>query len=218
MRKISRRHGRAALLAGVSMLLLTGGILAMWAASLKIPDVASLSERKIEQSTKIYDRTGTVLLDDLHESVSRTVVPTEDISRNIKNATVAIEDAEFYQHNGIKFSSIIRAVLANLLAGDLLGGQGGSTITQQVVKNSILTTDKTITRKVKEWVLSLKLERVLSKDKILELYLNETPYGGAIYGIEKAAETYFGTHARDVSLAEAAYLAAMPQAPTYFSP
>src|SRR3989344_839676 len=218
MRKISRRHGRAALLAGVSMLLLAGGILAMWAASLKIPDVASLSERKIEQSTKIYDRTGTVLLDDLHESVSRTVVPTEDISRNIKNATVAIEDAEFYQHNGIKFSSIIRAVLANLLAGDLLGGQGGSTITQQVVKNSILTTDKTITRKVKEWVLSLKLERVLSKDKILELYLNETPYGGAIYGIEKAAETYFGTHARDVSLAEAAYLAAMPQAPTYFSP
>src|SRR3989344_5884268 len=196
MRKISRRHGRAALLAGVSMLLLAGGILAMWAASLKIPDVASLSERKIEQSTKIYDRTGTVLLDDLHQDINRTIVPIEDVSRHIKNATVAIEDATFYEHSGIRPLAILRAILANLSAGDLLGGQGGSTITQQVVKNSILTTDKTLTRKVKEWVLSLKLERIFSKDKILELYLNETPYGGSIYGIEKAAETYFGTHAR----------------------
>lgn len=218
MKRKRRRYGRAVFLLCVSLLLLGSGVVIVWAASLKIPDVASLSERKIEQSTKIYDRTGTVLLDDLHESVSRTVVPIEDISRNIKNATVAIEDAEFYEHHGIKFSSIIRAVLANLSAGDLLGGQGGSTITQQVVKNSILTTDKTLTRKVKEWILSLKLEKILSKDKILELYLNETPYGGAIYGIEEAAETYFDKRANDVSMAEAAYLAAMPQAPTYFSP
>jgi len=215
MRKM-RARGRPLLLVGGSLFLLSAGVVAMWAASLKIPDVASLSERKVEQSTKIYDRTGTVLLDDLHESVSRTVVPIEDVSRHIKNATVAIEDAEFYQHRGIKFSSIIRAVLVNLFS---LGyEQGGSTITQQVVKNSILTKDKTLTRKVKEWVLSLKLEQVLPKDKILELYLNETPYGGAIYGIEEAAQTYLGKHARDVSLAEAAYLAAMPQAPTYFSP
>jgi len=200
---------------------IVSGSVLLWAASLKIPDITSLSERKVTQSTKIYDRTGEVLLMDLQQNITRTVVPAEDISINIKNATVAIEDAEFYQHHGIKFSSIIRAVLVNVLITLHLSDsytQGGSTITQQVVKNSILTTDKTISRKVKEWVLSLKLEKVLSKDKILELYLNESPYGGSLYGIEEASQSFFGKPAKDVSLAEAAFLAALPQAPTYFSP
>lgn len=193
-----------------------GGLTLLWASTLEIPDLSSLGDRKVEQSTKIYDRTGQVLLYDLHENVQRTLVPIDEISRHIKNATVAIEDAEFYEHNGIKISSFLRAVLVNL--GSLEYAQGGSTITQQVVKNSLLTTDKTVTRKIKEWMLALKLEQVVTKDTILELYLNESPYGGSIYGIEEAAQTFFATSAKDITLPQAAYLAALPQAPTYFSP
>lgn len=215
------KHRHDLTLAAVSAGLILFGIIAVWAATMKIPDVTSLEERRVEQSTKIYDRTGTILLDDLSEDVTRTVVPLSDISPLVRNATIAIEDAEFYQHNGIRITSIIRAVLANFLnALHISSGytQGGSTITQQVVKNSILTTDKTITRKFKEWILALKLEQALPKDKILELYLNESPYGGPIYGVEEASQAFFGKHANDVTLGEAAYLAALPQAPTYYSP
>lgn len=211
-----KRNRRHLILFAISGVLIFVGATLLWAASLKIPDVASLSERKVTQSTKIYDRTGEILLMDLQENITRTVVPTEEISVHIKNATVAIEDATFYEHIGVRPLATLRAVFLQPLRGK--GVQGGSTITQQVVKNSVLTTDKTISRKVKEWALSLKLEQVLSKDKILELYLNESPYGGAIYGIEEASQAFFGKHAADVSLAEAAYLAALPQAPTYYSP
>lgn len=196
-------------------LLLLGGIL-LWAANLKIPDLRSFEQRKVEQSTKIFDRTGSVLLYDVHEDVQRTIVPFDRISRHVKNATVAIEDAEFYEHHGIKPTAILRAILANITS---LGySQGGSTITQQVVKNSILTTDKTIARKLKEWVLALKLEQTLSKEEILALYLNEAPYGGNKYGIEEASRAFFGKTSADLTLAESAYLAALPQAPTYYSP
>ncbi len=211
-----KRHRRAILLLGSSTFLVLFGVVALWAVSLKIPDISSIENRKVEQSTKIYDRTGTVLLDDLNGGMTRTVVPIAQISPYIQKATVAIEDAQFYQHGGIRISSILRAILANIFS---LGyAQGGSTITQQVVKNSILTQDKTLSRKVKEWILSIKLEQVLSKDQILELYLNENPYGGSIYGVEEASEQYFGKHASEVDLAQAAYLAALPQAPSYFSP
>ena len=192
------------------------GIIALWISTFKMPDLQSFENRKTAQSTKIYDRTGKVLLYDIHQNTRRTQVPYEDISRHIKNATVAIEDAEFYQHNGIKVTSIIRAVLANLTSGQY--SQGGSTITQQVIKNSILTTEKTITRKLKEWVLSLKLEKMMNKDQILNLYLNETPYGGNIYGVEEASKTFFGKSASELTLGESAYLAAIPKAPTYYSP
>lgn len=201
---------------GGSGLLVVTGIVLVWGASLKIPDINLLEGRKIEQSTKIYDRTGTILLDDLSQNMTRTIVPLSEISTHIQKASIAIEDAEFYTHNGIRLTSIFRAILANLMPGGYT--QGGSTITQQVVKNSILTTDQTIARKLKEWILAVKLERVFSKDKILELYLNESPYGGSTYGVEEASQKYFGKHAREVTLAEAAYLAALPQAPTYFSP
>jgi 1A family penicillin-binding protein len=150
--------------------------------------------------------------------VRRTIVPYENISRHIKNATVAIEDDTFFQHHGIRPLAILRAVLANLQGGDLLGGQGGSTITQQVIKNSVLVQEKTLTRKVKEWILALKLEQQLSKEEILSHYLNESPYGGTLYGVEEASQAFFGKSAADVSLAEAAYIAALPQAPTYYSP
>jgi 1A family penicillin-binding protein len=200
-----------------SFIILSAGVL-IWISSLEIPDLSAFEERRVLQSTKIYDRTGEVLLYDLHQDVKRTIVPFEDISQYIKDATVAIEDDQFYNHFGIDVKAIIRAAVSNFQNGDLLGGQGGSTITQQVIKNSVLERDKKLSRKVKEAILSIKLERVLSKDQILEVYLNESPYGGTIYGVEEAAQSFFGKKASEVTLAEAAYLAALPQAPSYLSP
>ncbi|OHA19014.1 MAG: hypothetical protein A3C08_03680 [Candidatus Taylorbacteria bacterium RIFCSPHIGHO2_02_FULL_47_18] len=192
------------------------GIIALWISTFRIPDLASLGERRVSESTKIYDRTGEVLLYDLHRGVKRSIVSSDEISQHIKNAAIALEDAGFYEHNGIEPKAIARAILANLGSGSY--GQGGSTITQQVVKNSLLTGEKKISRKLKEWVLALKLERVLTKNEILTLYLNEAPYGGNIYGIEEASRAYFNKSSRDLTIAESAYLAALPNAPTYFSP
>ena len=200
------------------LVILTAAGLLIWVSTLEIPDLSSFEERRVLQSTKIFDRTGEVLLYDLFQDVRRTVVPFEEISPFIKNATIAIEDDQFYNHSGIEPKAIVRAVVTNLRDGDLLGGQGGSTITQQVIKNSVLQRDKTITRKVKEWILAIKLERVLEKDEILGIYLNESPYGGTIYGVEEAAQAFFGKKAVDVTLPQAAYLAALPQAPTFLSP
>ncbi|MFA6536425.1 MAG: penicillin-binding protein [Candidatus Paceibacterota bacterium] len=201
--------------AGAAVLVLAG-LFIFWISTFTVPDLHFFESNKIAESTKIYDRTGEVLLYDVFANTRRTIIPYEEISRNVKNATVAIEDNEFYQHRGIKFTSIARAILANILGGGF--SQGGSTITQQVVKNSILTTDKTISRKLKEWVLAWKLEQQLNKDQILALYLNGAPYGGSIYGVEEASKTYFGISSQNLSLAQAAYLAAMPQAPSYYSP
>lgn len=199
-----------------AVFLFLSALFLFWISTFQIPDLHSFEERKVTESTKIYDRTGTVVLYDVFENTKRTIISFEKISRNIKNATVAIEDAEFYQHHGIKITSIIRAILANLGTGGY--SQGGSTITQQVVKNSILTNEKRISRKLKEWVLSLKLERIMTKDEILGLYLNETPYGGNVYGVQEASSEFFGKPASDLTLAESAYLAALPQAPTRYSP
>lgn len=198
------------------MLLISGGLI--WASTLSIPDIAAFTTRKVAESTKIYDRTGDVVLFDVHGEVRRTVIEGDQMSKNIRQATIAIEDEEFYTHRGIDFSAIVRAVLTNLRNGNLLGGQGGSTITQQVIKNSLLTNEKSISRKVKEWILAIKLEGVYEKDEILTLYLNEIPYGGMIYGIEEAAQGFFAKPASDLTVAESAYLAAIPQAPTYYSP
>lgn len=195
---------------------LTATIFLVWATSLKTPDLSSFDDRLLGQSAKIYDRTGKVLLYDLSQKVRRTVVPFDTISPYIKQATIAIEDIDFYNHAGIKATSIIRAVIANIFT--LEYSQGGSTITQQVVKNSLLTKNKDISRKIKEWVLAIKLERSTDKDSILNLYLNETPYGGNIYGVEEATQAYFAKKSSEVTLAEAAYIAALPQAPSLYSP
>ena len=195
---------------------LSSGILVLWIINLPIPDFNSFEERVVAQSTKIYDRTGKILLYDVHENIKRTLIPIEEIPAYMQKATIAIEDTNFYKHAGIRPTAILRAFIINVMTGTV--EQGGSTLTQQVVKNTLLTQDKKISRKIKEVILSFKVEQALSKDQILELYLNESPYGGNIYGIEEAAKTYFGKSAIDISLAEAAYLAALPQAPTYLSP
>lgn len=181
-----------------------------------VPDISSFASRQVDQSTKIYDRTGQVLLYDYNRDAKRDVVPISDVSPNTINATIAIEDSSFYEHGGIRLTSIFRAILADAFGRSL--SQGGSTITQQVVKNTLLTSRKSVVRKVHEWVLAIKLEQVYSKEQVLETYLNNIPYGGTLYGIEAASEAYFGVPAKDLSLAEAAYLASMIQAPSYYSP
>ena len=196
--------------------LLVSGLFLLWASSLELPDMRQVESRRVNQSTKIYDRTGEILLYDLSQNITRTVIPIDEISPLIKNATIAIEDEEFYTHLGVKPTAYMRAIWVDILT--LSFSQGGSTITQQVVKNALLTKDKTPARKIKEMVLALKVERVLTKDQILEIYLNENPYGGSISGVEEASRSFFGKHASEVSLAEAAYLAALPQAPSYYSP
>jgi 1A family penicillin-binding protein len=192
------------------------GIFLLWVVSLSIPSFDSFNDRQVTESTKIYDRTGEIVLYDVYGKVRRKVVPFDQISKNLKDATIAIEDDTFYQHHGIKPTAILRAVWIDITRGGTV--QGGSTITQQLIKNTILTQDQTIARKVKEWVLALKLERVMSKDQILSLYLNENPYGGSIYGVEEASQNFFGKAAKDLTVAESAYLAAIAKAPTYYSP
>lgn len=207
-----------AVVAGVAAFLFAMGVGIIWAVAVPLPSIQNFESRKVAESTKIYDRTGNIILYDVHGSMRRTAVPLEDMSLNIRNATVAIEDAEFYEHNGFRPTAFLRAVLVNLGLREGYRGQGGSTITQQVVKNTLLTTDKTPVRKAKEIILALRLERVYTKNQILETYLNEAPYGGTIYGVEEASRYFFGVSAKDVTLAQAAYLAALPQAPTRYSP
>ncbi len=196
--------------------IVVAGIIIIWVSTLKLPDFKSFTERKIANSTKIYDRTGEILLYDVHKDFRRTVIPYEDMGSNIKNAVVAIEDSEFYNHNGIRIKSIIRALSAHILNKSVKGG--GSTITQQLIKNTLLTREVSVSRKVKEWILAIKLEKVMSKEEILALYLNESPYGGTIYGIQEASKNFFNKNPRDLTLAESAYLAAIPNSPTYYSP
>lgn len=202
--------------AAVAAFFILVGVGLLWFASVEIPDLASFDQRVMGQSTKIFDRTGKILLYDLGKNMRRTVVAFEEISPNLKNAAIAIEDTEFYEHKGIRVSALMRALLKDITTLEF--SQGGSTITQQVVKNSLLTREKTISRKLKEILLAIKVEQNLSKDEILNLYLNETSYGGTIYGVEEASRVFFGKSAKDVGVAEAAYIAAIPQSPTRLSP
>ena len=199
-----------------SALFICIGLGALWVATLHMPDLNSFETRKVVESTKIYDRTGNVLLYDTGANTKRTIIDLANISPYIQKGTIAIEDSNFYNNIGIEPTSIIRAMIADVATGNF--SQGASTITQQVIKNALLTQDKNISRKLEEWILAVKLTRIMTKDKILEAYLNESPYGGTVYGVEEASQTFFGKPAKDVTLAEAAYISAIPQAPTYYSP
>lgn len=203
-------------LAGISAFIIVVGVFAIWVSTFQIPDFNSFEQTQIKNSTKIYDSTGEIVLYDIHKDEKRTSIVFEDMGTNIKDATIAVEDADFYNHGGIKVSSIIRAVLYDVFSTRRT--QGGSTITQQLVKNTLLNSKRSIGRKIKEWVLAVKVENALTKEKILELYLNEVPYGGTIYGIQEASRAYFSKNPIDLSIAESAYLAAIPQSPTTLSP
>src|SRR3989344_477953 len=181
-----------------------------------LPSVDDIANRTVAQSTRIYDRTGEVLLYEIHGEEKRTVIPFNEIPRTMKDATVAIEDKNFYKHSAFDWKATVRAVFKDLINFGKV--QGGSTITQQLAKNAFLSSEKTVTRKIKELILAVKLERQYTKDEILGLYLNQIPYGSNSYGIEAAAKTYFDKSAKDLNIAEAALLAAIPKAPSYYSP
>ncbi|TSC95809.1 MAG: 1A family penicillin-binding protein [Parcubacteria group bacterium Athens1014_26] len=200
-----------------AFLLIAAAGLIFFAFSLKdLPDPKQLDNRKIIQSTKVYDRTGKILLYEIHGEEKRTVLPFAEIPERVKQATLAIEDASFYNHPAFDWKSIVRAVTANLLKGEVV--QGGSTITQQLAKNAFLTREKTVARKIKELIVAIELEKLYTKDEILGLYINQIPYGGNAYGIEAASQVFFKKSAKDLTLPETALLAAIAQAPSYYSP
>ncbi len=181
-----------------------------------LPRPEVFTESEINQSTKIYDRKGEIVLSNVYGEEKRTYVPLSDIPDSLKNAVIATEDSNFYQHHGIDFKGILRSIKNNFASKSL--NQGGSTITQQLIRSTFLTLDKSIERKVKEIVLSLELDRRYSKDQILEWYLNQVPFGVNIYGAQEASLTYFQKPIKDIDLAEAALLAAVIQSPSYYSP
>jgi penicillin-binding protein 1A len=183
--------------------------------SIGLPDVADLENLNTAQSTEIFDRDGNLLYT-IHGDENREQVDYENISEYLINGTVAIEDDAFWEHGGFDIFAIAKAVLHEAFG---IGSQrGGSTITQQYIKNTFLSSERSYTRKAKELILAIRLERAYTKQEILELYLNRIPYGNNAYGCQKAAEIYFGKDAKDLTLAESAILASLPQAPSRYNP
>ncbi len=179
-----------------------------------LPNPSTLSVNAVPKTTKIFDRNGKLLYE-IFANQNRTVVPLSKIPNNLVKATIAIEDRDFYTHPGFDVKGIARAFVADATSDNF---QGGSTITQQLIKSSLLNSSPTISRKVKEIVLAFWTERIYNKDKILELYFNYVPYGGTAWGVEAASEVYFGKHVEDLNLAESAFLAGLPRAPSIYSP
>jgi len=202
------------LLLSFSALFLLGFLLIFLAQGL--PDLSTFDQRVIPESTKIYDRTGEILLYEIHGGEKRTVVKLDEISPYIIKTTLAAEDDNFYNHSGFSLKGFARSILYNIThPGDL---RGGSTITQQLARNAFLTIDKTLVRKLKEAILTVKIEKAYSKNQILEMYLNQINYGHNVYGIESASIFYYSKEAKNLTLAEAAYLTSLIQSPNYLSP
>ncbi len=218
IKKVAHWPRKKVLVWASSLLLLAvaSGVIILLYFAKDIPSLSQIENRQVPQSTKIFDREGKVLLYEISAGQKRTVVPLAEIPSHLKEATVAVEDENFYTQPGFDWQAIVRAVFANLRSGSYV--QGGSGIAQQLVKNAFLTPDKTISRKIKELLLAIRLSNFYSKDKILELYLNEIPYGPTAYGVESASQLYFSKSVKDLSLAESALLAALPKAPSRYSP
>ena len=181
-----------------------------------LPSVMELSTQEPAVSSKITDRNGKLLYT-MYKDENRTIVPLSYISPHLVHATISIEDQDFYNHQGFSVRGISRAAIKNFQEGEGVS-QGGSTITQQLVKMRLLTSERTFTRKIKEVILSVLVEGAYSKEEILSMYLNQVPYGGSTYGIEEAAQRYFGKSSKDLSIAESALLAGLPAAPSAYSP
>jgi len=181
----------------------------------KLPSLSKLSAYEIPQTTKIFDRNG-ALLYEIYTDQNRTLIHLPDVPLYLRQATIAIEDKDFYRHAGINpVGGVMRAIKEMIFKKQL---QGGSTITQQLIKTALLTPQRTLERKFKEVILAFWAEQLYSKDQILEMYLNQVPYGGTAWGVEAAAQTYFGKSVAELTLAEAALLAGLPAAPTTYSP
>ena len=187
-----------------------------WVYYSATPAASQLVDRKIAQTSVMYDRTGEKTLYEMHGEENRKIVSHDEIPDIIREATIATEDANFYRHFGIDPLAIIRAFKINLQNNGIR--QGGSTITQQLARSAFLTPERTMKRKFLEAIFALKIERHYTKDEILDQYLNQVPYGANTYGIQTASQTYFGKNAKELTLDEAAFLAALPKAPSYYSP
>ena len=196
------------------------GLIALFAVALyyskNLPSFQEIATAPMtsHESTRFYDRTGTILLYQI--GIQQTTASFTDFPQNLKDATVAIEDQEFYSEPAFSWKSILRAAYVDLTHASIV--QGGSTITQQVARNAFLTLDQTFSRKLKELILAIRLGQLYSKDQILGLYLNDVSYGPTLVGAETASEAYFGIPASQLDLAQSAILAAVPNAPTYYSP
>jgi len=199
---------------GIFFLMFIGGIFAFIYLN-SLPSLEDLTPSPIAQTSKVYAIDGS-LIAEFHAEENREIIPFNKMSRYIKDAIVAIEDKRFYEHQGVDYIRIIGALIADIRSGEIV--QGGSTITQQYVKNVYFSPEKTLRRKINEAVISIQLERNYTKDKILEMYLNTIYFGAGAYGIEKASQIYFGVHASDLTLAQAALLAGLARAPEEYSP
>lgn len=207
---ITRILATVALVGALGVLALVGWI------SKDLPTPEGIARRIVAQDTKIYDRTGKILLYNIHGEEKRTPVEFKDIPDTLKQATIAVEDKNFYNHKGFQLRSMLRALIVDVLRGGRV--QGGSTITQQFIKNAVVGGEKSYLRKIKEVVLAYQIERKFSKDEILNLYFNEIPYGSNAYGVEAASQSIFGKSVKDINLAESAILAALVKAPSHYSP
>lgn len=198
-----------------AVVLFIAGTIAVALISRELPDPEKLSDRQVAQSTKIYDRTGEHLLYEVYQDQKRTMIGLDQVSSYAIKATIAVEDRNFYTHKGVRLTSIIRAAINNVL-GRRAGSGGASTLTQQLIKNTIVGNERSYYRKIKEAILAMRLEKKYSKDQIIKMYLNEIPYGSTNYGIESAAQSYFKKNAIDLSLAESATLAALLKKPSAY--
>src|SRR4051812_18297476 len=188
-----------AVLYSLAFLLVVGSV-TFAVIALSLPDPNKLNTREVPQSTKIYARDGTTLLYEIHGEVKRTLVDPKDLPAYVAQATIAIEDKNFYKNPGVDWKGILRSLFVDLTHGS--ASQGGSTITQQFVKNAILTNQKSLLRKIKEAVLAIEIDQKFSKNDILKLYLNEIPYGQNAYGVQAAAQSYFNTDAKNLDVAQ----------------
>jgi penicillin-binding protein 1A len=216
-RKTRKAAGGSVLPKLIGAVLVVGALVALGTYayfSRDLPSVTSLRDYKPPQTTRVYDRNKKVIGEIFAER--RTVIPMSKVPRHMVLSVLAAEDADFYEHEGLDYNGILRAVGRDIVAGR--AAQGGSTITQQVVKLMLLTPERTISRKVRELILARRLESELSKDEILHLYLNHVNFGRGRYGIQEAARFYFAKNASELTLAESAMLAGVPQAPTHLSP
>ncbi len=199
----------------LGFIIMIAGAIYVALVSRNLPNPNQLIHREVAQSTRIYDRTGKHVLYEISGKQRRTLVSFQDIPLYVKEATISIEDKNFYKHGGFSLWSIFRTAITDVI---FHRSAGGSTLTQQFVKNAVLTSRKTLSRKVKEVIIAYRLEQKFSKNDILQMYLNEIPYGSNTYGVEAASQNYFGKPVKDIDLAESAILAAIVQMPSYYSP
>ncbi len=208
--EIKKRQKRKFIICSFLLLLIIGAFCFFWG----IPFPTRLGSKNFPVSSKLYDRKGKLIYE-IYTEKKRTPIKLEELPEYLINATIAIEDKDFYKHPGFSFTGILRASFNTIFKKKL---QGGSTLTQQLVKNALLSPERTIRRKIREFVLTMIVEALYSKKQILEMYFNQIPYGSTAYGIEAASELYFNKSAKDLSLAEASLLAGLPAAPTRYSP